>query len=64
MIKFYNNIEEIYRLSVILKEFCKKHEEIAEISQISVLAVKEHLKRISLTPSLTLSGSFTSKLSF
>lgn len=38
MIKFYNNIEEIYRLSVILKEFCKKHEEIAEISQISVLA--------------------------
>ena len=37
MIKFYNNIEEIYRLSVILKEFCKKHEEIAEISQISVL---------------------------
>ncbi len=37
MIKFYNNIEEIYRLSVILKEFCKNHEEIEEISQISVL---------------------------
>lgn len=37
MIKFYNNIEEIYHLSVILKEFCKNHKEIAEISQMSVL---------------------------
>lgn len=37
MIKFYNNIEEIYQLSVILKEFCKNHEEVAEISQMSVL---------------------------
>lgn len=37
MINFYNNIEEVYRLSAILKEFCKNHEEIAEISQMSVL---------------------------
>ena len=37
MIKFYDNIEEVYRLSVILKEFCKNHEEVAEISQMSVL---------------------------
>ena len=28
------------------------------------ISVKEHLKRISLTPSLTLSGNLTSKLSF
>lgn len=37
MEKFKQNIEEIYKLSVILKDFCKNHEEIEEISQISVL---------------------------
>lgn len=37
MNKFEQNVEEIYKLSAILKDFCKNHEEIAEISQISVL---------------------------
>ena len=32
------NVKEIYNLSVLLKDFCKNHEEIAEISQISVIA--------------------------
>ncbi len=58
MIKFYNNIEEIYRLSVILKEFCKNHKEIAEISQMSVL-VKYISKNIDFIYANMLEENYT-----